>query len=325
MRRLLLVLAVVAVACVAATQAWHPHRSQAISYPPGWNLISGPDGSRVRGAIELLTFQPGDTEYESFSVDAPLRGGYGYWAYFPTGGTVDLAPGTARYTVTLIPGQYAMVGNPSSLYSATVQGADDLETYDPIANTYSSVYEIPSGQGAWATAQGTIVITGIGPTEPITVAGTPSPTATTTPIPIQTQIATPSVTPTPSSPNYTARCIDLTYDSQPFGPGTCSAHGGVKALGPAATQFPSTPTSGGSQPQARCNDGAFDYSTTVGACRADGGVAYYVGLPSQQAVDTTSGITSGSEPSSIGSFGGSSGCGSRGGPGGPRLPSGKCP
>lgn len=285
MRRLMVVAAVIVLACLAAAQLRHPQRSQAISYPAGWNLISGPDGSRARGATELLTFQPGDTDYETFSADTPLRGGYGYWAYFPNGGSIDLAPGTARYTVTLIPGQYAQVGNPSALYSATVQGADDLETYDPVAGVYNSASEIPAGQGAWVSGQGAIVITGIGPSEPITIAGTPSPT----PAPLRT--ATPTAAVPPSNPNFTAQCNDATYDYVPFSGATCAAHGGIKALGPAATQTAPNSVNLYSQPQARCNDGATDYSTLPTPCAADGGVAYYIALPSQRVPSTATPTT----------------------------------
>jgi hypothetical protein len=207
----------------------HPDPTVAITYPPGWNLISAPDGSLVRGATGVLyTFQPGDTDYQQFPVTTPLRGGYGYWAYFPSGGTVDLAPGTSRYAITLLPGQYVMLGNPSAQQSASVQGADDVELYDPISGTYVPSNVIPAGQGAWVAAQGTVVITGIGPTLPITVAASPTRTATAPALPT------------------------------------------------------STPPRGNSVPQARCNDGTFDYSTSVNPCAANGGVAYYIGLPSQR-------------------------------------------
>ena len=270
MRRLLLAVPLlVAVALIAALRE-QPHRTFAISYPAGWNLISAPDGSLVRGAQgPLYTFQPGDADYEIFPATTPLHGGYGYWAFFPNGGTVDLAAGTPRYTVTLIPGEYTMIGNPSSQASASVEGADQLLLYDPVSGAYIPSNEIPAGQGALVLGSGTIVVTGVGNTQPITVAGSATATATA------------------FNTNYTARCNDGTYDYAPRSAATCQQHGGVAAFGPGAAVTASpTPIRATSQPQARCNDGTFDYSNSPTPCALDGGVAYYISLPAQE-VPTT--------------------------------------
>jgi hypothetical protein len=271
-RRLLLVVPLLAAVALFGALRTRPDHSLAISYPAGWNLISGPDGSLVRGATGVLyTFQPGDIDYEQIPVTAPLHGGYGYWAYFPTGGSIDLAAGTPRYNVTLLPGSYAMIGNPSGQISASVQGADDLELYDPVSGTYSSSNQIPAGQGAWATASGTIIVTGVGNNLPITVVS-----STPTPAPYSTAA--------PTSPYYAARCIDGTYDYRALSAVTCQGHGGIAVYGVGPMAQPPTPTplSGRSQPQAACNDGKFDYSGSVNPCSADGGVAYYIALPSQR-------------------------------------------
>src|SRR5690348_8222202 len=59
-----------------------------ITYPAGWNLIGGPDGSTVSGAMgSLFTFQAGDTAYQVVDTAAPLSACWGYWAYFPNGGS----------------------------------------------------------------------------------------------------------------------------------------------------------------------------------------------------------------------------------------------
>jgi hypothetical protein len=270
-RRLLLVVPLLAAVALFGALRTRPDHSLAISYPAGWNLISGPDGSLVRGATGVLyTFQPGDIDYEQIPVTAPLHGGYGYWAYFPTGGSIDLAAGTPRYNVTLLPGSYAMIGNPSGQISASVQGADDLELYDPVSGTYSSSNQIPAGQGAWATASGTIIVTGVGNNLPITVAGSPSPTTA------------PYATASPTTPFFTARCVDGTYDYMLLGPTTCRSHGGIAILGRGGQPVPApSPINGTSAPTARCNDGTFDYGASVSVCSAHGGVAYYVNLPSQ--------------------------------------------
>ncbi len=271
MRRLLLAVPLLLAVALVAALHQQPHRTFAISYPAGWNLISAPDGSLVRGAQgPLYTFQPGDLDYEQFPATSPLHGGYGYWAFFPSGGTVDLAAGTPRYTVTLIPGEYTMVGNPSSQMSASVEGADQVLLYDPISGMYVPSNEIPAGQGALVLGAGTVVITGVGTMQPITVAGS----------------GTPSPVPTFNA-NFTARCNDGSYDYAPRSAATCQAHGGVAAFGPgAAITATPTPIRATSQPQARCNDGAFDYSNTPTPCAFDGGVAYYISLPAQE-VPTT--------------------------------------
>ena len=272
MRRLLLLVPLLAAVALFGAVRARPERTLAISYPAGWNLISGPDGSLVRGAQGVLyTFQPGDIDYEQVPVTTPLHGGYGYWAFFPAGGSIDLAAGTPRYTVTLLPGVFAMIGNPASQASASVQGADDIELYDPIGGTYSSVSEIPAGQGAWALGSGTIVVTGVGNNLPITVAA-----KTVTPAPYSTAA--------PTSPYYSARCVDGTYDYRALSATTCQGHGGIAAygVGPMAQPPTATPINGTSQPQAVCNDGTTDYSSSVSVCAAHGGVAYYVALPSQR-------------------------------------------
>jgi hypothetical protein len=134
----------------------------AITYAAGWNLVAGPEGSRLTGASgSIFTMQPGDTDYESFPADSPLHGGYGYWAFFPSGGSITLTGGSNTFSVASIPGQFIIVGNPSQAV-VTISGADTAFTYTP-AGGYQNATAIPPGQGAWVMGS-QIDLAGNGPT-----------------------------------------------------------------------------------------------------------------------------------------------------------------
>src|SRR5436309_1197221 len=76
---------------------------QTSTYPLGWNLVAGPAGSTLAGATgALYSLQPGDSDYRSFPVTTPLQACWGYWAYFPNGGS--LTPGSSSGTCTVAPG-----------------------------------------------------------------------------------------------------------------------------------------------------------------------------------------------------------------------------
>ena len=124
----------------------------AVTYAAGWNLVAGPEGSRLSGASgSVFTLQPGDTDYEVFAADSPLHGGYGYWAFFPSGGSITLTGGSNTFSVASVPGQFIMVGNPSQSV-VTISGADTAYTYTPSAG-YQAATTIPPGQGAWVMGQ----------------------------------------------------------------------------------------------------------------------------------------------------------------------------
>lgn len=128
----------------------------AVNYAPGWNLVSGPDGSRLRGATGYLyTLQPGDDGYETMPASAWLKGGYGYWAYFPGGGSLLAGTGTSSYSPSLAPGEWAMIGNPSANAAATLVGTTAALTYTPSAG-YQSVDAVPAGAGAWVQGSGLV-------------------------------------------------------------------------------------------------------------------------------------------------------------------------
>jgi hypothetical protein len=128
-----------------------------ISLGPGWQIVGGPTGSTVSGATgRLFTFQPGDTEYESFPVSTPLRGCWGYWAYFPNGGSITMPAATSPdpCTVSLADGPWAMVGNPATTGASTIVGAS--ESYDYGGNGYFANVAVPVGGGAWVEGPGTV-------------------------------------------------------------------------------------------------------------------------------------------------------------------------
>jgi hypothetical protein len=104
----------------------------------------------VEGAVGLLyTYQAGDTDYESFPTSTALKDCYGYWAYFPSGGTLHLPKkaDVPNCTITLTDNQIAMVGNPSPTACATIPGAQDAVGYGgPFRYTYAP-YSFPCTGG----------------------------------------------------------------------------------------------------------------------------------------------------------------------------------
>jgi hypothetical protein len=127
MRRFALLAALVV--ALSAADRLHTPPALATTYPAGWNLVSGPAGATVSGALgPLYTLQPGDTSYETVPNTTPLATCVGYWAYFPSGGTVTTAPGSPSCSVTPPPGQWVMVGNPSPATTLLVSGADIVYT-----------------------------------------------------------------------------------------------------------------------------------------------------------------------------------------------------
>jgi hypothetical protein len=144
----------------ASVVAARPQRALAVYYPAGWNLVSGPEGSRLAGATgSIFAYQPGDSDYEEFPSDSPLHAGWGYWAYFPNVGGLQAAAESDDYTLTLAPGQWALIGDPSAIDTAVVEGATSLLTYRAGDSALRPSSVIPAQQGAWVRASGTIAVT----------------------------------------------------------------------------------------------------------------------------------------------------------------------
>lgn len=240
-------------AILALVVLHHTQSALAIGYPAGWNLVAGPEGSHVIGATgQLYTLQPSDTDYEIFPVDSALHAGWGYWAYFPSGGSLQAAPGLADYIVTLVPGQLTMIGNPSSSTSVAVSGADVIYTYTP-GGGYLSSATIPPGQGAWVEANGAVELTAYltaGAAPPAII--TPQQAAA-----IQASAFEPASVPAASSPRPGAQPAATGTRVQPSIPADQSA--------PALSNAPAGMTP--------CNDGTASPSTGSGTCSGHGGVA----------------------------------------------------
>jgi hypothetical protein len=134
-----------------------------ISYPAGWNLVSGPAGTRITGTNgPLFTLQPGDASYETLAPGSSLQAGLGYWVLFNAPATLTLPPaGLGSIARSVTPGQMVLIGNPFAS-PATVSGATAVYTYDPVRG-YQRTSVLQPGQGAWATsASGSIVISAPG-------------------------------------------------------------------------------------------------------------------------------------------------------------------
>jgi hypothetical protein len=109
----------------------------------------------------LSTYQPGDSSYESMPSNSPVKGGKGYWAYFASSSTQNLARTTAgAVSMNLPAGTPVLIGNPGS-GMATVSGATTVSTYDPTTNQYVATTTLKPGQGAGAEVDdgGTVTIT----------------------------------------------------------------------------------------------------------------------------------------------------------------------
>ena len=133
-----------------------------VTYSPGWNIVGGPSGTVLTGtSSSLFSYPPGANAYVTLPSGTPFQAGTGYWAYFNTTTTVNLAPSTtSNVNVTLPAGQWVLIGNPGT-GTATVTGASvSLFAYSPNAGGYSQVTTIPAGQGVWAISYtgGTVTI-----------------------------------------------------------------------------------------------------------------------------------------------------------------------
>lgn len=176
--------------------------AQSITYPAGWNLVSGPDGSTLAGAEGLLySLQPGDSDYQAVPANSPLRGCWGYWAYFPDGGSLNASGETdTRCDVSTLPGQWVMLGNPSATETLAFSGIDQALSYSPDGG-YQATQQLPPGQGAFASGQRELVLGPIAPITPTVVApnGAPQPQPLLTPPPGGATPPGPAITPPPSS------------------------------------------------------------------------------------------------------------------------------
>jgi len=189
----------------------------AISYPRGWNLVSGPAGSRLVGASGFIyTQQAGDAGYEVLPATSQLGAGWGYWAYFADGGSLQAGADSNTYQISLTPGQAVMLGNPSATEPAVVSGAAAVNIYVP-GQGYRSVQAIPPGAGAWVTSAGSPQ-SGLAVSVAVTVDPDPLPAAAPAAAPALAATAPPPAptapppAPTAPPPAATAPPDTTTYD-----------------------------------------------------------------------------------------------------------------
>ncbi len=194
--RAVLAVAIVATLIVALADRTRAQSAGVVSYPAGWNLVAGPEGTLFSGAVgPLYTLQAGDASYRTITAADAARAGYGYWAYFPQTTFIRLA-GTVRLpqSLQLPAGQYVLIGNPANEPVAVSPGVDVLLTYDPAGRSYVPTTVLLPGQGAWAYSIDGMVLTfsALSPPAPPSV---PAATASATPTPSPVARLAPPATP----------------------------------------------------------------------------------------------------------------------------------
>jgi hypothetical protein len=171
-RPLWLLAALAAVLLMVAAPAHAQQTGAPKTYPAGWNLIALPPGTSLPATTLLYTLQPNDADYEALLPGGATVAGFGYWANLPSAGSggfsraITLAQGVpAAYSIPVPAGQWVMVGNPSGILPATIQGSDASYTFDP-AHGYQAVTALQPGQGAFVTSTAGAVVT-LTPRQPV--------------------------------------------------------------------------------------------------------------------------------------------------------------
>lgn len=129
----------------------------AVPYPAGWNLVSGPEGSHLNGAVgPLFTVQAPGAGYTRSPAGSELLGCRGYWAYFAAGGFLVPASDVGICSTTLAMDGWSMIGNPSVTGAASVSGAQLVLAY--VGGAYQPVASLAPGQGGWALGTGPVSV-----------------------------------------------------------------------------------------------------------------------------------------------------------------------
>lgn len=128
-----------------------PPFSSTVNYQPGWNLVGGPSGTVLQGAVGTLWSWPaGANNYSQMPIGVGMQAGAGYWAYFPAGATVTLATApSASVSVPVQAGQWQMIGNPGNATATISDPSVTMLVYQPSIGTYAQVSTLDPGQGAW--------------------------------------------------------------------------------------------------------------------------------------------------------------------------------
>jgi len=218
---------------------------QSRKYAAGWNLVAAPAGTNFSVASTLYTAQPNDPGYEQSLPSDGTADGIGYWADVTSvdisgySRAVTLTAGSSDpYTVSVPPGQWVMVGNPSGILLASVQGADVSYIFDPV-NGFEPSTVLQPGQGAWvgSTAGAVITVKPIQPganaqaayasPAPATAPAGAAPSAAQVSVTVTSVPANP-VIPNPNTayepvPNWTYWPFPLTTNWAPQGPAWSSS------------------------------------------------------------------------------------------------------
>ena len=136
-----------------------------VTYAAGWNLVAGPTGTTMTGALgPLYTYQASDSNYETINGSV-LTTIEGFWVYFSSATTITLplASGTTTTSLTLPVNHYVMAGNPFSRPATFSAPGATIDTYSPATGyaTATGTVTLGVGQGAWVLSStgGTLTIT----------------------------------------------------------------------------------------------------------------------------------------------------------------------
>ncbi|MGH2441891.1 MAG: hypothetical protein ACRDFX_01850 [Chloroflexota bacterium] len=129
----------------------------AVTYSVGWNMVGGATGTDFSNASGLFAYGP--SGYYTPAAPRTITC-QGYWAYFTSMHTINLAPPPSGPGVNcaLQPG-WNLIGNP---YPADTSLPSGLSGYywNPAAQSYSVVTAIPPGASIWfyASSAGTLTL-----------------------------------------------------------------------------------------------------------------------------------------------------------------------
>lgn len=126
-----------------------------------YHLLGLPEGTVVGAKAPLYgwTDMGAGGSYSTQAGDTPVAGGAAYWAWWGCDAAVSLSgPGTSVLTVPLGAYHASMVGNPSGVAPATVNGHDFAARWDAAANQGAGGYVVSAyrdpqslgvGEGLW--------------------------------------------------------------------------------------------------------------------------------------------------------------------------------
>jgi hypothetical protein len=113
------------------------------------------------GAVALYRLGKAGTDealpYQPVPVDTALDGCRGYWAYFPTGGSIRFSNEGAGNCVVEPQGQFVLIGNNVPTATAHIVGADAAYSYTA-PDGYHATTSIPPGYAVWVFGSGLVTL-----------------------------------------------------------------------------------------------------------------------------------------------------------------------